>query len=197
MLVPIYYFDDDGYFAYVGNAQKTSEGVLMPRNATQEAPDNQLIKTHFAKWNKDTKQWLYEEKPKTVEDFDGAHISHKSQTNHDREMRELIQKFTKECKTHRLVRGSEEEGLWWGVEKVPEKTQEEKQLDEANTEEQKALMYLRSTDYVASKLAEGVSTKEDYADVLQKRAEARERVNAMRVYKEELTLKIQKMKDKK
>lgn len=39
--------------------------------------------------------------------------------------------------------------------------------------------YLQQTDYVAAKLAEGVATKEEYAEVLTKRAEARKRINEL------------------
>lgn len=39
--------------------------------------------------------------------------------------------------------------------------------------------YLADTDYVVIKIAEGVATKEEYAEVLQKRAEARFRINEL------------------
>ena len=39
--------------------------------------------------------------------------------------------------------------------------------------------YLADTDYVVIKIAEGVATKEEYAEVLQKRAEARARINEL------------------
>ena len=37
--------------------------------------------------------------------------------------------------------------------------------------------YLADTDYIVIKIAEGVATKEEYAEVLQKRSEARTRIN--------------------
>lgn len=37
---------------------------------------------------------------------------------------------------------------------------------------------LRGSDYVAAKLAEGVATKEEYADVLAERAQARKEINS-------------------
>ena len=163
----------------------------MPENATQTKPDDEKLKNYFAKWDKDSEGWLYEKKPTSAADFIGLQISHKSQTEHDREMRKLLQDLVKADSEHyKVVRGSKEEGLWWGVEKIPEKTQDEKDLEEAKQEEQELQSFLNSTDYVAAKLAEGVATKEEYADVLQQRAEARDRINALRASQETLTAKI-------
>ena len=40
-----------------------------------------------------------------------------------------------------------------------------------------ALSYLSRTDYVAAKIAEGAATKEEYAEILEKRREARAAIN--------------------
>lgn len=192
MLVPIFYFDQDGYFASAGRAQKLQDGtVLMPDDATQTMPEAEKLATHFAKWNREEKVWAYEAKPTSAADFVGLKISHKSQTEHDREMRKLLQELVKADSEHyKVIRGTKEKGLWWGVEKIPEKTQDEKDLEAAKQEEQELQSFLNSTDYVAAKLAEGVATKEEYADVLQQRAEARDRINALRATQETLTAKI-------
>ena len=95
----------------------------MPANATQTKPDDEKLKDYFAKWDKDSESWQYEKKPTTAADFVGLQISHKSQTEHDREMRKLLQDLVKADSEHyRVIRGSKEEGLWWGVEELPEKT---------------------------------------------------------------------------
>ena len=39
------------------------------------------------------------------------------------------------------------------------------------------IQYLADTDYVVIKIAEGVATAEDYVDILQKRKQARARIN--------------------
>ena len=44
--------------------------------------------------------------------------------------------------------------------------------------------YLAETDYVVIKIAEGVATKEEYAEVLQKRAEARTRIDELESFEE-------------
>lgn len=167
----------------------------MPKDATESKPDDEKLKDHFAKWDADSVAWNYEAKPTSAADFVGLQISHKSQTEHDREMRKLLQDFVKADSEHyKVIRGTQEEGLWWGVEKIPEKTQDEKDLEEAKQEEQELQSFLNSTDYVAAKLAEGVATKEEYADVLQQRAEARDRINVLRVSQESLIAKIAEAK---
>lgn len=167
----------------------------MPSDATQSNPDDERLKDHFAKWNKDSGVWEYEAKPTSAADFVGLRVSHKSQTEHDREMRKLLQDLVKADSEHfKVIRGTKEEGLWWGVEKIPEKTQDEKDLEAAKQEEQELQSFLSATDYVAAKLSEGVATKEEYADVLQQRAEARDRINALRASQETLTAKIKEAK---
>lgn len=49
----------------------------------------------------------------------------------------------------------------------------------AEQEIQELKQYLFETDYIVAKLAEGVATKEDYAEELQKRADARSRINEL------------------
>lgn len=166
----------------------------MPDDATQTMPEAEKLATHFAKWNSELGEWAYEAKPVSPADFEGLKISHKSQTEHDREMRKLIQELTKSSTEYKIIRGSKEEGLWWGVEKIPEKTQDEKDLEAAKQEEQELQSFLNSTDYVAAKLAEGVATKEEYSDVLQQRAEARDRINVLRASQEALSAKIAEAK---
>ena len=167
----------------------------MPKDATEIKPDDEKLKDHFAKWDADSVAWNYEAKPTSAADFVGLQISHKSQTEHDREMRKLLQDFVKADSEHyKVIRGTKEEGLWWGVEKIPEKTQDEKDLEAAKQEEQELQSFLNSTDYVAAKLAEGVATKEEYADVLLQRADARDRINALRASQETLSAKIAEAK---
>ena len=195
MLIPIFYFDDEDFFAYEGKAQKIGNDVLMPENATQKSPDMSLLQEKFAKWNEESQNWDYIEKPKTAKDFLGVQVSHKSQTPHNQELRQLVQSLVNEDPEHfRVIRGSEDEGLWWGVEEIPEKTQDEKDLEKAKADEQAALAYLRSTDYVAVKIAEGVATTEEYSDVLEKRAAAREEINALRASQQVLAAKIEEAK---
>lgn len=195
MLTPIFYFDNDGYFSRIGRAQKLEDGsILMPSNATQVKPDDEKLKDHFAKWNKDSGVWEYEAKPTSAADFVGVRVSHKSQTEHDRELRQLLQDLVKADSEHfKVIRGTKEEGLYWSVEAIPEKTQDEKDLETAKQEEQELLQKLRDTDYIAVKIAEGAVTEEEasrYEEIKAQRQEWRDQVNALRASQETLTAKI-------
>ena len=56
---------------------------------------------------------------------------------------------------------------------------EPSQEDLRNAEIAELKAYLESTDYVVIKIAEGVATKEEYADVLAERVRARSRINQL------------------
>ena len=197
MLIPIYYFDDEKYFAYEGQAQKLGDGsILMPDDATQVAPDAEKLATHFAKWNEAAKKWEYEAKPKSAADFVGRRISHKSQSAHDIEMRQLLQSLVNaDSANYRVVRGSEEEGLWWSVEAIPEKTAEQKALEEKNSEISTLKYKLQSTDYVAAKIAEGAATKEEYADILAERESWRQQIRSLEPEVEALLIQVEAQTD--
>ena len=189
-----YIYDDDGYYFMCKHKQQSPRikgKFLTPANSTEIKPE--IPEGYFAHWN--GSGWEYEKIPTTAEEFVGVQVSHKSQTVRNQLLRQLVQSLAAEDPEHyRVIRGTEDEGLWWSIEKIPEKTQDEKDLEQAKAEEQAALAYLRSTDYVAVKIAEGVATKEEYAVVLQKRAEKREEVNALRASQEFLTAKIAEAK---
>ena len=187
-----YIYDDDGYYFMCKHKQQSPRikgKFLTPANSTEIKPE--IPEGYFAHWN--GSGWEYEKIPTTAEEFVGVQVSHKSQTARNQLLRQLVQSLAAEDPEHyRVIRGTEDEGLWWSIETIPEKTQDEKDLEQAKAEEQAAIAYLRSTDYVAVKIAEGVATREEYAEVLQKRAEKREEVNALRASQESLTAKIAK-----
>lgn len=189
-----YIYDDDGYYFMCKHKQQSPRikgKFLTPANSTEIKPE--IPEGYFAHWN--GTGWDYEKIPTTAEEFVGVQVSHKSQTARNQLLRQLVQSLAEKDPEHyRVIRGSEEEGLWWSIEKIPEKTQDEKDLEQAKSDEQKALSYLRSTDYVAVKIAEGVATKEEYADVLEKRAQAREEINALRASQDILAAKIEEAK---
>lgn len=66
------------------------------------------------------------------------------------------------------------------VVKIPEPSADEIKAQEIAELKQ----YLADTDYVVIKIAEGVATAEEYAEVLQKRAEARTRINELESFEE-------------
>lgn len=192
-MTKIFYFDTDGYFQNVGFAQSDKNGaLLMPRNATTVEPE--LDEAYFYKWNKEQNAWLAEKKPTDASELVDQVVDHKSQTPHMIELRKIIENLTKDNPRYRDERGTKEEGYHHKVVYIPEPTQDEKDLDSAKQEEQELQSFLNSTDYVAAKLAEGVATKEEYAEVLQQRAEARDRINALRASQETLAAKISEAK---
>lgn len=176
----VYKIDDDGYFEKAIFAQKHPKTGQwwLPNNAVEVELDAEKMETHFAKWVNGV--WEYEPKPVSASEFVGRQVSHKSQTVHDIYLRNLLQKLVQEDSEHyRVIRGTEEEGLWWGVEAIPEKTAEELAEEARLAEIAELKRKLAETDYVAVKIAEGVATKEDYAEVLEQRAQWRARINEL------------------
>ena len=93
------------------------EGVFPPDRTTQTAlPEDADLEKNFYKW--DGEKWVAEAKPTKVEDLLGIVISHKSQTAHDEEMRQIIQKLGT-AEGYSIVRG-EGDDMTWAVEKITE-----------------------------------------------------------------------------
>lgn len=191
----VYLFDEDGYFRHAKEAQRspnpaTPNKFLIPIRSTQVKPE--IPDGYEGRW--DGEKWNYEKLPTSAADFVGVKVSHKSQTEHSRLMRKRLQDFVKADSEHyKVIRGTKEEGLWWGVEKIPEKTQDEKDLEAVKQEEQELLQKLRDTDYIAVKIAEGAVTEEEaprYEEIKAQRQEWRDQVNALRVSQGTLTAKI-------
>ncbi len=182
MTAPIVFvWDSDYFFAYSQEAQEDimNKGTyLMPPNCTEVAPA--FEEGNHYRWNEENKEWEAVPIPKSAAEFVGVQVSHKSQTLRDQELRSLLQKYVSEDPDHyRVVRGTEEEGLYWSVEEIPQPTETELKIQAAKTEIAQLKAKLNETDYVVAKIAEGVSTKEDYAEVLEDRQEWRGRINEL------------------
>lgn len=110
----LYYYDEAGYFE--GDCLfQVMEGVFPPNRTTQTAlPDDADLEKNFYKL--DGSKWVAVPKPTKVEDLLGIVVSHKSQTAHDEEMRQLIQKLGT-AEGYRIVRG-EGDDMTWSVEKI-------------------------------------------------------------------------------
>lgn len=112
----LYAFDEVGYFEEPILFQ-VKEGVFPPDRTTKTAlPDGADLEKNFYKW--DGQKWVAEAKPTKVENLLGIVVSHKSQTAHDEEMRQLIQKLGT-ADGYRIVRG-EGEDMTWMVERISE-----------------------------------------------------------------------------
>lgn len=177
----VYRFDDKGYLigpTLVQQNPKNNNAWMIPDDCTEVEPLRDKLNTHFARFQDG--QWQYEEIPQDAGFFVGKQISHKSQKLHDQVLRSLLQKLVNEKPdAYRIIRGSEEEGLWWSVEQIPEKTETEKALEEKQSQMAVLKSNLSKTDYVASKIAEGAATKEEYSDILSQRQEWRDQINAL------------------
>lgn len=123
----VYRFDDEGYLigdTLIQSNPKKPGTWMIPDDCTHEVPDLSKLSTHFIRFVEG--QWTYEEIPTSASWFVGKKISHKSQKLHDRVLRALLQELVKkDSEQYRVVRGSKEEGLYWSVEAIPEKTLEE------------------------------------------------------------------------
>ena len=124
----MYYYDEAGYFE--GDCLfQVMEGVFPPNRTTQTAlPDDADREKNFYKW--DGTQWVAEAKPTKIDDLLGIVVSHKSDTLHDIEMRQLIQDLAEGVEGYRIVRG-EGDDMTWSVEKIPEEEIEAQEAEAA------------------------------------------------------------------
>lgn len=138
-----YKFDASGFFEHELTVQVMDGNVLMPPSCTLIAPfgDEGEDGSKFYRFTGDA--WAAELKPTCAADLVGVVVSHHSQTPHDIEMRSLIQKFAQE-EGYREKRG---EDLSWSLEKVPEKTEEEKLTEAKQAVRSKRDALLSESDY--------------------------------------------------
>ena len=139
-----YKFDASGFFEHELTVQVMDGNVLMPPSCTLIAPfgDEGEDGSKFYRFTGDA--WAAELKPTCAADLVGVVVSHHSQTPHDIEMRSLIQKFAQE-EGYREKRG---EDLSWSVEKIPEKTPEEKLAETEEEVRSKRDRLIADTDYL-------------------------------------------------
>lgn len=136
-------YDAAGYFEHELSVQVVDGDVLMPPSCTLIAPTSggELDDTKFYRF--DGSVWTTESKPTCAADLVGVVVSHHTQTPHDVEMRSLIQKFS-QAEGFREKRG---EDLSWSVEKIPEKTEEEKLTEAEQAARAKRDGLLSESDY--------------------------------------------------
>lgn len=137
-------YDASGYFEHELSVQVVDGDALMPSSSTLVAPVSTGGMDASKFYRFDGKTWIAESKPTCAADLIGVVISHESQTPHDIEMRSLIQKFAQE-EGYREKRG---EDLSWSVEKIPEKTEEEKLAEAEEQVRSKRDSMISDTDYL-------------------------------------------------
>lgn len=119
----LFKFDEAGYYAGQCTFQ-VLDGVFAPEHTTETPlPEDTNLEVNFYKWTE--QGWKAEKKPTCAADLVGAVVSHTSQTAHDQEMRELVQRFGSED-GYRIKRG---ENLEWIVEKIPQEEIDAQAID--------------------------------------------------------------------
>lgn len=139
-----YRFDDAGYFEHELSVQVIDGEALMPPSTTVLCPWGEGAKDDKVFYRFDGDAWVTEAKPTCASECVGIVISHTTATPHDEEMRELIRKFSQE-EGYREKRG---EDLSWAVEKIPEKTEEEKLAEAEEQVRSKRDSLIADTDYL-------------------------------------------------
>lgn len=139
-----YRFDDAGYFEHELSVQVIDGEALMPPSATLLPPWGEAKPDDKVFYRFGGEGWVTEPKPTCAADLVGVVVSHQSQMPRDIEMRSLIQKFSQE-EGYRERRG---EDLSWAVEKIPEKTEAEKQEDAEKSVRAKRDSLISETDYL-------------------------------------------------
>lgn len=139
-----YRFDDAGYFEHELSVQVVDGEALMPPSATLLPPWGEAKPDDKVFYRFGGEGWVTEPKPTCAADLVGVVVSHQSQTPRDIEMRSLIQKFSQE-EGYREKRG---EDLSWSVEKIPEKTPEEKLAETEEEVRSKRDRLIADTDYL-------------------------------------------------
>ena len=139
-----YRFDDAGYFEHELSVQVIDGEALMPPSATLLPPWGEAKPDDKVFYRFGGEGWVTEPKPTCAADLVGVVVSHQSQTPRDIEMRSLIQKFSQD-EGYREKRG---EDLSWAVEKIPEKTPEEKLAETEEAVRSKRDRLIADTDYL-------------------------------------------------
>lgn len=139
-----YRFDDAGYFEHELSVQVIDGEALMPPSATLLPPWGEAKPDDKVFYRFGGEGWVTEPKPTCAADLVGVVVSHQSQTPRDIEMRSLIQKFSQE-EGYCEKRG---EDLSWSLEKIPEKTEEEKLTEAKQSVRSKRDRLIADTDYL-------------------------------------------------
>lgn len=139
-----YRFDDAGYFEHELSVQVIDGEALMPPSTTVLCPWGEGAKDDKVFYRFSDGKWGMEAKPTCAAECVGVVISHTTITPHDEEMRELIRRFAQE-EGYREKRG---EDLSWALEKIPEKTPEEKLAEAEEEVRAKRDRLIADTDYL-------------------------------------------------
>lgn len=141
-VVDAYLYDDEGFFNGLTMYQMIDGEANPVPNSTLLCPwTDQPDPKYFYKFVDGA--WTLVLKPTCAEDCINITVSHTSTTQHDIELRNLIRQFSRE-EGYREKRG---EDLSWMIEKIPEKTEEEKLKEAKEQVRAKRDALIAETDY--------------------------------------------------
>lgn len=124
-LTTAYKYDKRGYYSAPVTIQVLDEQMLMPERCISTAPE--LLDGYFYKINEAKDGWVAEAKPKNASECVGLLIEHEDNSERAVELKRLMQELCDADAEHfKVVRG---EDLSWAVEKIPEKTEQELELE--------------------------------------------------------------------
>ena len=115
----------------------------MPSRTTTVCPWGDGVKDDLKFYRFEGGRWTTEAKPTKAEDLLGVVVSHTSMSPRDIEMRELVKKFA-QTEGFKEKRG---EDLSWSIERIPEKTDEEKKAEAEQMARSKRDALLSESDY--------------------------------------------------
>ena len=136
-------YDAAGYFDHELTVQVVDGQVLMPPSCSLDCPWGSGAQDDSKFYRFEGGRWTTEAKPTKAEDLLGVVVSHTSMSPRDIEMRELVKKFA-QTEGFREERG---EDLSWSIERIPEKTAEEKKAEAEQMARSKRDALLSESDY--------------------------------------------------
>lgn len=119
-------YDDAGYLEHETVVQVLNGQALLPPSTTLQCPWGTGTRDEGRFYRFDGLHWKSEEKPSCAEDLLGITVPQDVQTAHDTELRELIMRYAAEDG----FRLAQSEDLSLSIERIPEKTEEEKAAEE-------------------------------------------------------------------
>lgn len=155
-----YVWDENGYLKATTLWQWNGIEHLVAPNSTTECPWGEGEPDPSVFYRFVDGHWTTEKKPTCAKDLVGVVVSHTSTNPHDVELRNLVRTFA-QSEGFREKRG---EDLSWEVEKIPEKTEEEKLADAEAQARAKRDALLASCDYFV--MADYPASDEDKALVV-------------------------------
>lgn len=145
-IIDLPHVDEDGYFDGFCSCMIDSKGQVLLGADTYNivAPDDDG--KHFFQLSADKTGWVAEAIPATAEECIGIVLDHHKQTARIHLLREIFNKFTEGSTEYRLVQDPVTNAR--SVEKIPEKTPEEKLAEKEEEVRSTRDRLISETDYL-------------------------------------------------